>query len=128
MLILICLYIKSKSIWSFYSQTKNNPIKKLTYILSLISLITKLFYILSIWLNFTKTIIKQKERQFDENRKTHIEFYRNTIKGRFTNRDTKKSVFYKQGAGVSNSNSFSNNVNNSKFNVTRSYESGLFKK
>ncbi len=83
------------------------------------------------WISFSKNRFKRNEKLFDDNRRTHIEFYRSTIKGRFSNRDTniKKSIF-RLGGNISivNSQSFSNNINQTNIKADRSFDQGLFKK
>lgn len=82
-------------------------------------MLCKLFFSLSLWLQFSKSKYKRNELLREESRKTHINFYRSTIKGRFTNRftnrDTKKSVVKKS---IYN-NSIVNNISFHKENTNK---------
>lgn len=81
------------------------------------------------WISFSKNRYKRNEKLFDESRKTHIDFYRTTIKGRMTNRDTKKSILRKSALGnLSLANSQSIIHNTSGIRNNQSYDQGLFKK
>ena len=88
----------------------------------MLNLLCKMFFSISLWLHFSKSKYKRNELLREETRKTHINFYRSTIKGRFTNRftnrDTKKSVLKKSGINNSLLNTNTNINNNYKLNNT----------
>jgi hypothetical protein len=100
----------------------------------MLNLLTKLFLSISLWIHFSKSKFKRNEIIKEENRKTHINFYRNTFRGRntkFTHRDTKKSNPLKksgQNNSLVNSQSFANNTNKQSLVNFGSFEKPLFKK
>lgn len=129
---LVWIILFYRDYWTFDMNDK--LLKRIVFSLVLTNIMIRTFLGVSIWVFFSKHRIRRFDKILEDGRKTHIDFYRSTYRGRMINRESNKKSHPFRKSGLNNSvinQSFTNSQypwGNKNPGMNTSYDNSLFKK
>lgn len=129
---LVWITLLYREYWTFDMEVKF--LKRIVFMLVLTNIMIRMFLGVSIWVLYSKNRIRRYDKILEDGRKTHIDFYRSTYRGRMLNRESNKKSHPFRKSGLNNSiinQSFTNSQypwNNKQTAMNNSYDNSLFKK